>query len=218
MSPDRPLTDQLRSGKDEVDLWPDHGPRSIHAHLTRPIIQRLVEAEAHTVLDLGCGNGWFSGALDQCGFDVTGLDVNTEHLREARQKYPGIVFEQRDATEPIVRPPPAAFDAVVAIDVIDHVSRPRELLNTAVSLLRPGGVLVVSAPFHGYAKNLALALTGRFDARWEALAIGGRVKFFSRATLLQLLAGIELRGCRFDTVGRIPMFARAMVVSGCVPG
>ena len=217
MSSDRPLTEQLWAASDDEDGWPLHGPRSIHAHLTRPIVQQLVKAKAHSVLDLGCGNGWFSGALDRCGFEVTGVDHSAAGLHEARQLYPTVRFQHMDATQPPDATMTLGFDAVVAIDLIDHVAQPRRLIETAIATLKPGGLLLMASPFHGYAKNLALALTDRFDLRWDALLDHGRVKFFSRATLVSLVSEFDLRELHFETVGRIPMFARSMLVAALTP-
>lgn len=217
MSPDRELTERLISDAAGAERWPFHGPRSIHAHLTRPVVQQLVEADAHRVLELGCGNGWFTGALDRCGFDITGLDHDPTALQEAREKYPDVRFLQIDATEPPDAGWAPGFDAVVAIDLIDHVARPRRMLETALRSLRPGGLLVVTTAYHGYAKNLALALAGRFDIRWEVLADAGRIKFYSRNTLLALIGELAFESVRYETVGRIPMFARAMLVAATKP-
>ena len=217
MSPDRPLTEQLWSHEESDDHWPFHGPRDIHAHLTRPIVQQLVKADANRVLEFGCGNGWFSGALDRCGFEVTGVDVDTDGLREARQKYPSVRFQHLDVTQQPGSALPRGFDAVVAIDLIDHVTKPRNLVATAIAALKPGGLLVLSSPFHGYAKNLALAITGRFDLRWQALEDSGRLRFFSRHTLMSLMSEFDLSELQFETVGRIPMFARAMLVAARTP-
>jgi 2-polyprenyl-3-methyl-5-hydroxy-6-metoxy-1,4-benzoquinol methylase len=106
------------------------------------------------------------------------------------------------------------FDAVVAVDLVDHVPHPRRLVANALSALRPGGVLVLTSNFHGYSKNLALALAGRFDARWDPLTDDGRLKFFSRSTLVSLLAECGLEDLHFETAGRIPMFARTMLAAG----
>ena len=65
---------------------------------------------------------------------------------------------------------------------------------------------------------LALAATGRFDARWDPLLDEGRVKFFSRATLTALLTEFDLQELHFETIGRVPMFARSMLMSGKKPG
>ncbi len=217
MSPDRLLTGQLQSEADIGYPWQHHGPRAIHTHVTRPIVQQLVKAGAHSVLDLGCGNGWFSGALERCGFEVTGVDHSEGGLSIARQHHPGVRLQQMDLMLP---PDPglmSRFDAVVAIDMIDHVPLPRRLVEAALAALKPGGLLVVTSTFHGYTKNLVLALTGRFDTRWESLLDHGRVKFFSRSTLTSLLSEFELHDMHFETVGRIPTFARSMLIAARKP-
>lgn len=218
MSPDRPLIDSLRNkGEPHRHRVEHQGPRSIHAHVTRPIVQRLNQAEAHTVLDLGCGDGWFTDALDRCGFEALGVDRDGGRLAIARQRYPHMRFQQIDATVPLEAGLRQRFDAVVAIDVVDHVASPRKLIAAASQALRPGGVLVVTSPYYGYAKNIALALTGRFDERWDPLLEDGRLRFFSRATLTSLVAEFQLEDLRFETVGRIPPLARAMMVSAVTP-
>ena len=165
------------------------------------------------MLDLGCGNGWFTGALDRCGFDVTGVDLNEAGLRLARQHHPGLRLVQMDVMGPLDPSLTMRFDAVVAIDLIDHVPLPRKLIEVALAALKPGGMLAVTSPFHGYAKNLALALGGRFDSRWDPLLDHGRMKYFSRSTLTSLLSEFDLHDLHFETVGRIPMFARSMLIS-----
>ena len=213
MSPDRPMTDLLGATGEPGLPWQGHGPRSIHDHVMRPIVRQLNTVEAHTVLDLGCGNGWFTGALDRCGFETLGVDHDAARLDAARRQYPHMRFRQMDAMQPLDLGLALRFDAVVAIDVVDHVPWPRKLVETALDALKPGGMLVVTSPYYGYAKNIALALTGRFDARWDPLLEHGRLKFFSRATLTALLSEFELRDLHFETVGRIPPFARAMMIS-----
>jgi len=193
------------------------GPRRIHAHVTRPVVQQLVKADAHSVLDLGCGNGWFAAALDRCGFAVTGVDNCESSLRLAAQHNPGLPFHWADAMQPLDASLVQRFDAVVAIDVIDRVPLPRKLIEAALAALKPNGLLIVTTNFHGYTKNLALALTGSFDSRWDPLLDDGQVKFFSRATLTSLLSEFELRDLHFETAGRIPMLARAMLISARVP-
>ena len=217
MSPDRVLTDRLITDADGAERWPFHGPRSIHAHITRPVVQQLVAADAHRVLDLGCGNGWFSGALERCGFDMTGLDDNADRLREARDRYADVRFVVHDATSREPAPWSQPFDAVVSIDVIDHVARPRRFLETALDALKPGGLLVVTTTYHGYAKNLALALTGRFDRRWEVNAEGGRLRFYSPDTLRALVGEFALDDVHLETIGRIPMFARSLLFAATKP-
>jgi 2-polyprenyl-6-hydroxyphenyl methylase/3-demethylubiquinone-9 3-methyltransferase len=212
MSPDRPLTDRL--AREAPAMGVEHGPRRMHDHVTRPIVQRLNQAQAHSVLDLGCGDGWFTGALDRCGFDATGADRDPRRVAAAQLRYPHLRFQPLDAMQPFDRAQLPRFDAVVAIDLIDHVASPRRMIATALAALKPGGLLVLTAPYHGYAKNIALALAGRFDRHWDPLQDEGRLKFYSHATLTGLLSEFGLDDRRFETIGRIPPLARAMMVSG----
>jgi SAM-dependent methyltransferase len=216
MSPDRPLTDSLRRASMAPTAQGLPAPRSIHDHVMRPIVQRLNQAGAHRVLELGCGDGWFTGALDRCGFEAVGADRDATRLDLARRQFPHLRFEQLDAMQPLAPGRLPRFDAVVAIDLIDHVPSPRKFIVTALQSLAPGGALVLTLPYYGYAKNVALALTGRFDQRWDPLLEDGRLKFFSRATLTALLSEFELDELRFETIGRIPPLARAMMISATV--
>lgn len=211
MKPDRPMIEQLRLETEQP------GPRSIHAHVTRPIVQQLVKAEAHTVLDLGCGSGWFSAALDRCGFAVTGVDISEASLNLAQRHYPHLGFHRVDVMQALDLGFAQRFDAVVAVDVIDHMPLPRKLIEAALAALKPGGLLVVTSNYHGYSKNVALALAGRFDSRWDPLLDHGKVKFFSRATLTSLLSEFDLHDLHFETAGRIPMFARTMLMAARTP-
>lgn len=79
-----------------------------------------------------------------------------------------------------------AFEAATAIEVVEHLLLPRELLRRAREALVPGGRLIITTPYHGYVKNVALALTGRFDTHWHPLRNYGHVEFFSRPTLTAL--------------------------------
>ncbi len=197
-------------------VWEREGPREIHSHLTRPIVVELSAAGAHTVLDLGCGNGWFSAGLHNCGFEVTGVDHSESGLRLATRRYPDLRFLRQDVMDELDPSLVGRFDAVIAVDTIDHLPLPRRLIHTALIALKPGGLLIVTSAYHGYAKNLLLALRGGFDEHLDPLRDHGRVKFFSRATLLALLAEFGLCEVRFQSVGRFPLLARGMLVSARV--
>jgi 2-polyprenyl-3-methyl-5-hydroxy-6-metoxy-1,4-benzoquinol methylase len=109
------------------------------------------------------------------------------------------------------------FDLVVAIEVIEHLLLPRQLFDRAREALKPGGELIVSTPFHGYWKNLAIALSGKFDSHWHPLRDYGHVKFFSPATLNRLFdeQGFEVK--QVKRVGRIPTLARSMMMRDRLP-
>ena len=88
---------------------------------------------------------------------------------------------------------------------------PRAFARTFLSLIAPGGIGIVSTPYHGYLKNVALALTGHMDRHFTALWDGGHIKFFSIETLGTLLREGGATDIRFERVGRIPQLAKSMM-------
>lgn len=71
------------------------------------------------------------------------------------------------------------FPLVVSLEVVEHVFDPRHYARTLFDLLEPGGVAVVSTPYHGYLKNVALAVSGKLKSHFTELWDGGHIKFFS---------------------------------------
>lgn len=74
------------------------------------------------------------------------------------------------------------------------------------------GIAIISTPYHGYWKNLALALTGKMDAHFTALWDHGHIKFWSIKTLGKLLREAGFVDIRFKRVGQVPALAKSMVV------
>lgn len=212
-------TTAIRSTRTERGefLWLSDGPAHIHGHVARPVVVRLDSIDARSVLDLGCGNGWLTAALSRCGFDVTGLDSSQSGIQIARHAHRDVPFRHADVLLPPADDLRGRFDAVVAVEILDHVAQPRVLLQHALQMLRPGGWLLVTVPYHGYLKNLGLALSGRFDLRLHALEDHGRLKFFSRRTLVSMLAEEGYSDIGFEAIGRLPAIARSMLVTGRKP-
>ena len=98
------------------------------------------------------------------------------------------------------------------MEVVEHVFYPRKFAVCVHELLEPGGTAIISTPYHGYWKNLALALTGKLDAHFTALWDNGHIKFWSVKTLTTLLTEAGLNVNRVVRVGRVPLFAKSMIV------
>jgi 2-polyprenyl-6-hydroxyphenyl methylase/3-demethylubiquinone-9 3-methyltransferase len=108
----------------------------------------------------------------------------------------------------------AKYDAVISVEVIEHLFLPRTLMSTAASALKPGGIFVLTTPFHGYWKNLALALSNKFDEHWHPLRDHGHIKFFSENTITALFNEYNFQNIQFRSAGRIPILACSMIISG----
>jgi 2-polyprenyl-3-methyl-5-hydroxy-6-metoxy-1,4-benzoquinol methylase len=181
--------------------------------LAQAFIQRAARLENVTrICDLGCGNGFITGRLAALGFDIIGIDASESGLRIARNTYPKATFIESLIDETIQDLPQAGtFDLVISSDVIEHLYRPSQLLEAACSLLRPNGHLLVGTPYHGYLKNLALALTGKLDSHFTVLRDGGHIKFFSVKTLSALITAHGFSDLQFSYYGRAPRLWKNMI-------
>lgn len=184
------------------------------AILTPQILAILASSGARRILDLGCGNGALCAALHAAGYEVVGMELDAQAVEIARQAYPQIPFHclgVESAPHDLLRQE-QPFDVVVSTEVIEHLYSPHLLPRFAAAVLRPGGRLVITTPYHGYWKNLALSLTNGWDNHLTALWHGGHIKFWSRATLSTLLSQAGFRVTGFTGVGRLPFLWMCMIV------
>ena len=166
------------------------------------------------VLDLGCGNGSFLSLFQSRGWKLYGSDFSPTGIAVARANYPDIEFFLADASAPTsnIAEQVGRVDVILSTEVIEHLYDPRGFLRNAHALLRPGGMMLLTTPYHGYLKNLLLALSGKLDQHFTVLWDHGHIKFWSKRTL-----GVALREAGFERVefrgsGRIPGLWKSIVV------
>lgn len=181
-----------------------------HAYLMPSVTDELGKLTPGRLFDLGCGNGSVSKACADLGWDVTGVDVSAEGIAQAARSYPDLRLEYGSAYDDLAEKY-GTFDALVSLEVVEHVYDPRHYARTVASLLSDGGTAVISTPYHGYVKNLAMAVTGKMDAHFTALWDHGHIKFWSVKTMTQLLNEAGLIVDHFAYVGRIPPLAKSMI-------
>lgn len=131
--------------------WWDPEGESRPLHDLNPARLRYV-AERMTlrgarVLDLGCGGGLLSEALDAAGAEVVGIDLAPEvievarlHLLESGRR----VDYRQISAEALAEVEPASFDAVVCMEMLEHVPDPGSVLRAIATLLKPGGQAFLS--------------------------------------------------------------------------
>jgi 2-polyprenyl-3-methyl-5-hydroxy-6-metoxy-1,4-benzoquinol methylase len=167
---------------------------------------------ARSICDLGCGNGHISGRLSELGYDVTGVDASVSGIRIGRETYPQAKFIQARIDRDLNGL--GEFDLVISSDVIEHLYRPSDLLEAAHSLVKPNGHVLIGTPYHGYIKNLVLAVTGKMDAHFSALHDGGHIKFFSVNSLSRLMVSHSFNELTFTFYGRSPWLWKNMICQG----
>lgn len=102
---------------------------------------------ALAVLDLGCGQGYFSRLLAKAGARVVGVDVSErliDHaVRREREAPLGIEYQALDAAEIASRWPPASFDLIVSCIALQDMADPLVVLQATNRLLKPHGRVVI---------------------------------------------------------------------------
>ena len=124
----------------------------LNEHLARYRFARRFVAglgESARVLDAGCGTGYGTAELAGAA-SVTGTDIAAEAVEHARSRYGSERVRFIQATCETLPFRDAAFDLVVAFEVIEHLDRWQLLLSEAKRLLKPGGILLVSTPNRDY--------------------------------------------------------------------
>src|SRR6266849_2758164 len=206
------------TGNDEqsgTDGYQYHSADSTHptAYLfdkVLPLLERISSEEDRRVFELGCGNGVLAAKLAALGFDVTAVDTSASGVAFARAAHPDVRFEQASAYDPLGQTF-GTFPIVVSLEVVEHLYAPRLFARTVYELLAPGGVAILSTPYHGYLKNLALAVTGKLDDHFGPLWDHGHIKFWSVKTLSALLKEEGFKNLEFHRAGRIPPLAKSMI-------
>lgn len=186
-----------------------------HSYLL-PVLGKLLNPKVNkNILDVGCGDGSIAKHLIARGYNVYGIDASQSGINIASETHPDRFFLQDITSKQL---PPALqsipFDTVISTEVIEHIYAPRDFLAFCKQVLlehQREGVLIISTPYHGYLKNVVLALTGHLDKHFTALWDGGHIKFWSRKTLTMLLEEQNFRVVDFMGAGRVPWLWKSMV-------
>ncbi|MFC4497562.1 class I SAM-dependent methyltransferase [Streptomyces ovatisporus] len=130
----------------DFDEEPDHGLRAedVRSEWTR-LLRAWMPREPVDVLDVGCGTGSLSLLLAADGHRVTGVDLSSRMVGQARAKTETAGFGARFLTGDAMRPPTGEerFGAVLARHLLWTLPDPEAALRDWVSRLLPGGRLIL---------------------------------------------------------------------------
>ena len=153
-----------RFAKDSAHWWDEAGPFAPLHRLTpmrmtflRDALRSRAQANAPDrtplkdlkILDIGCGGGLVCEPLARMGADVTGIDADPGAIACAQSHAQGqrlkIDYQALSAEALLSQPNRAqSFDAVLGLEILEHVSDPAAFMACCAALVRPGGAVVVS--------------------------------------------------------------------------
>ncbi|RYZ96194.1 MAG: methyltransferase domain-containing protein [Sphingobacteriaceae bacterium] len=191
----------------------DAEPSHTFNYLEQPLVHLLNKDINRCILDLGCGNGHLVKHLLDLGFNAYGTDASAKGIAIADKTHPGRFFIQDVSTGELPEGLQGiAFDTIISTEVIEHLYDPKGFVNLCKRVLSIQGELIISTPYHGYFKNLILAIFNKWDAHLAPLWHGGHIKFWSKATLSSILTEAGFTVTHFKGCGRIPYLWKSMII------
>lgn len=148
------------------------------------LLQTLKHFDVKRILDVGCGNGFVAEQVRKQRYETIGMDVSKKAIETALSTYPEIQFVEGECDTRWLFED-ETFDAIYTFEVIEHVLDTYTMLAEMNRTLKPGGVLVLTTPFHGLIKNLFL-VTFNFDKHFCNIQ-DGHIRFFTNKHLKRLL-------------------------------
>ncbi|HTM29745.1 MAG TPA: methyltransferase domain-containing protein [Vicinamibacterales bacterium] len=141
------------------------------------------------VLDVGCGPGIVSRALAERGCRVYGIEIDSRKAAVARASCVEVAEADLETVSLPALFAGQRFDAILCLDVLEHLKNPVAVLSELRAMLAPGGAVLISVPnvTHG-ALRLEL-LQGRFGYRNSGLLDRGHLRFFDGRALADLVRG-----------------------------
>jgi 2-polyprenyl-6-hydroxyphenyl methylase/3-demethylubiquinone-9 3-methyltransferase len=120
------------------------------------------------IADIGCGGGLLAEPLARLGATVTGIDATAQNIRaaSAHAAQSGLAIDYRVATAEALHDAGERFDAVLNMEVVEHVADVDAFLDATAGLVRPGG-LMLAATLNRTLKSYGFAILGaEFLLRW----------------------------------------------------
>lgn len=131
------------------------------------------------ILDVGCGRGEFCHFFAENGLQAEGIDISKAAMEYAQRTFPKARF-QAILVEDLVASRRAEFDAVFSSEVIEHLFDVGTYLLSINHLLKPGGLFILTTPYHGLVKNISIDLMN-YAKHYDPL--GQHIRFFDTKNL-----------------------------------
>ncbi|HSF32806.1 MAG TPA: class I SAM-dependent methyltransferase [Candidatus Tectomicrobia bacterium] len=162
------------------------------------------------VLDAGCGDATFMAFLQGLGFRVSGIELSSAAAARARRRCPNANIQVGSLEDPLPFVD-AAFDAIWCTEVLEHLFDVHAALTEFNRVLNEKGTLLLTTPYHGLVKNLAIVLIG-FDQHFNPEI--SHIRFFTRPTLERCLRRAGFVPVAWKGVGRTwPLWKSFFVVA-----
>lgn len=172
----------------------DYITRQIAAEFDRDLASDM-PFQGLRILDIGCGGGLLSEPMARLGATVVGADAAARNIPVAQvhAEHSGLDIDYRHTTAEDLAAAGEQFDAILNMEVVEHVADPLAYLTACQQLLKPGGIMLCST-INRNAKSYGMAIIGaEVIMRWLPRGTHEWAKFITPDELFDLIrqAGLE---------------------------
>jgi len=172
------LTNYKHSGQDVVYIAEEQQRRRTARNLLKKINTFFPDRKGK-LLELGCYIGSFLFEAKCSGWEVYGIDLSHWAAREAQRRY-NLSIHNGDAIQTLAQFSDHSFEVIVALDFIEHLPKPQELIDLLHKKLKPGGLFIITTPDIN-------SITARlFGKQWYAI-VPSHLHYFSKSSIRYLL-------------------------------
>lgn len=159
------------------------------------------------ILDIGCGGGLISEPMARLGATVVGADASDVNIAVAglHAEQQGLTIDYRATTAEALAGAGERFDAVLALEIVEHVADPAAFVATCQGLLRPGGLILMST-LNRTVKSFGAAIIGaEWIMRWLPRGTHEWSRFITPEELTRMMAlaglqAVDARGMVFNPI------------------
>lgn len=144
------------------------------------------------IIDIGCGGGLITIPICKLGANVTAIDAN-EHNIEASSQHAKkdnlkINFVNITVEEYIANYPSSLYDAVLCLEVIEHVANQETFIQNLLKLLKPNGILIISTINRTIKSYAQAIIAAEYILKWVAMRTHNHSKFLKPSELHQIIS------------------------------
>lgn len=145
----------------------------------------------NNLLEAGCGFGFFLEEARKRNWNVYGTELSITALQECKRKD----LRVWESPDELLQTSAGQFDAIVSIEVIEHLANPVKEIEKYNMLLRSGGALYITTPnFNSLSRQL-------LNSRWNVIQYPEHIYYFTLGTIRKLLTKNEFLKVKEDTFG-----------------
>jgi 2-polyprenyl-3-methyl-5-hydroxy-6-metoxy-1,4-benzoquinol methylase len=194
---------------------PDEKPANYY-QVVRPEMLDFIPAGCRTVLDVGCGEGFFGQNLKQArDLEVWGIEIVEARARAARERLDAVLTG--DVTLLVSQLPMSFFDVVVFDDVLEHLIDPYDLLTRMKAHLSHGGVIVSSIPnIRFYPTFYELAVHCEWEYEESGILDSTHLRFFTERSIRRMYERLGYEVLRHEGINKQPRMPRRFWIANAL--